>query len=183
MTEADLIRSVKLGDESAMETLFRNHIEYAVHLAYLITRCSMLAEDVAQDSFIKAFRFIKGFDESKPFKPWLTKIIVNTGKTALKASSKYVPASVMEDAVTDTGINPEEAVVKKERHRLLLDEINSLSDKYRIPLLLKYYSELSEKEIASVLKMPQSTVKSRLYIARQRLRQKLENLAGKKGDL
>ena len=78
--ELELLRKSKKGDHDAMEVLFKQHVDAAVRLAYLITRNWATAEDTVQESFIQAFRSLNTFQEGRSFKPWFTKIVINKAK-------------------------------------------------------------------------------------------------------
>jgi RNA polymerase sigma-70 factor (ECF subfamily) len=84
--------------------------------------------------------------------------------------------------VPDTGLPPDEVIIKQEKHRLLLKSIQELDEKHRFPILLKYFSDHTETEISTVLGLPLTTVKSRLYTARQRLKISLTEIEGGNND-
>ena len=77
MDETQAVQQLKQGDISGLEFLVARHQVKAVRTAYLITRDLGLAEDVAQDSFLQAFRSIRGFDSTRPFEPWFMRSVVN----------------------------------------------------------------------------------------------------------
>jgi RNA polymerase sigma factor, sigma-70 family len=171
--EAQLIRGVREGDHTAMETLFILHAQRAVRLAYLITRDWGTAEDAVQDSFIRAFRSINTFKDGRPFLPWFTKIVVNQArKTSLR---RRADISISDVENIQDGTSLEENAIAGEDDKILLNAIYGLKEKYRLPVLLKYFSEFSESEVSSILKLPVSTVKSRLYTARRQLKDKLND--------
>lgn len=182
--EQDLIRKSKHGHHDSMEALFRQHVDAAVRLAYLITRDWSAAEDAVQESFIQAFRSLHTFQEGKPFKPWFTKIVVNKSKRIKNQWSTGQTFLEWEDVNTHVSYLPEEHTLEKEELDALFTAINALDDNHRLPLILKYLTGLSEKETGDVLGIPVSTVKSRLYTARQRLMKYLaEKERGEDRDL
>lgn len=161
-----------------MEVLFKHHVDAAVRLAYTITHDWSTAEDAVQEAFIQAFRSIKNFDEEKRFKPWFTRIVINKAKrvgTKFKVGAKLPD---VEEENIHASFSPEETALLKESKTELYLAINQLDEKHRMPIILKYLSGLSELETASVLDIPISTVKSRLYVARQRLK---SNITSSKG--
>lgn len=172
-TEQEIILRIKAGDHNAMEFLFKNHVEAAVRLAYLITRDWASAEDAVQESFIQALRSIHTFKDGLPFKPWFTRIVVNKAKRVKDkfGTERQIPASEL--ILVDESTSPEELSLVKEHQETLYKAINQLDENHRLPVILMYLNELSEKEIAAILDIPVTTVKSRLYTARQRLKQYL----------
>ncbi|MBS4032263.1 MAG: RNA polymerase sigma factor [Clostridiales bacterium] len=171
--EKQLIRAARQGDQAAMELIFKIYVDKAVYLAFLITKDWTTAEDVVQDAFIRAFRNLKSFKEGRPFKPWFTKIVVNQAKSNIKKTRHFVTLTNIETANISQKSMDELAIERDER-RILLQAVHSLKETHRIPILLKYFSGLTEAEVSTVLDLPVSTVKSRLYEARQKLKDILE---------
>ncbi|MGI6148663.1 MAG: RNA polymerase sigma factor [Firmicutes bacterium] len=178
MDEQALIRQAKRGDKQSMEALFRSHVDSAVRTAYMITHNWATAEDAVQEAFIQAFRSLGTFQEGRPFKPWLTKIVVNKSRRIW--AKFHSPWDELDQQVPDnSGHNlPEAEVLNWERRTRLIQAIKHLGEKHRLPLVLKYLSGLTEAEIGEVLGIPASTVKSRLFVARKQLAQKLADLEG-----
>lgn len=156
-----------------MECIFRFHVEHAVRLAYLITWDWSCAEDIVQDSFIRAFRSIGTFKDGCPFAPWFARIVVNQARKVKVHTKPYIMINDIEE-IPFSKESPEESVVKKEDQKKLADAIYALGEKYYLPVFLKYFNNFSEAEIADILKIPVSTVKSRLYSARQNLKKSIE---------
>ncbi|NLM38983.1 MAG: sigma-70 family RNA polymerase sigma factor [Firmicutes bacterium] len=178
LDEQELIRGCKAGDKSCMEMLFRSHVDSAVRLAFSITRNWATAEDAVQEAFIQAFRSIGTFQEGKPFKPWLAKIVVNKSRRiGAKFGVSWDELDPNQPNDTDDG-TPERLLMEKEDKTRLMQAINLLGEKHRLPLILKYLSGLSEAETSEVLGVPITTVKSRLYVARRQLAEKLALLEG-----
>ena len=167
--EFELIKAIRDGDKTAMEEIFNIHINKSVKLAYMITRQWTLAEDAVQEAFIKAFKHIQSFDMNRSFLPWFTKIVVNEARRLLKKTDMYSELESLENI--DSGeVLLQDRVILQFNRKTLLEEINKLELKYRLPIILKYYSGFSEKDISSMLSIPLTTVKIRLYRARQRLK-------------
>lgn len=181
LDEQKLIQQAKQGQVDALETIFRHHVDSAVRLAYLITRNWATAEDAVQEAFIQAFSSLDHFQDDRPFQPWFTKIVINKAKrTKDRFDRGHLPYE--QEDVNPHGIFiPEDHALEKEGLDTLFTAINELDDNHRLPLILKYLTGLSEAETAQVLGIPVSTVKSRLYVARQRLRQHINDLEGGDG--
>ncbi|HBG00297.1 MAG TPA: hypothetical protein DDW87_01810 [Firmicutes bacterium] len=182
VTEQELMKRAKEGQQDALEQIFRYHIDSAIRLAYLITRNWATAEDAVQEAFLQVFRSLASFQDDRPFKPWFTKIVVNKAKrTKDRLDRGYLPYD-MEEVNPHRIYSPEEHALDKEGVDALFQAINELDDIHRLPLLLKYVSGLTEAEIAETLGIPASRVKSRLYVARQRLKKRTELEGGGRDD-
>lgn len=181
-TEQELISRARRGDQAALEQIFQRHLDSAIRLAYLVTRNWATAEDAVQEAFLQAFRSLHNFQEGRPFKPWFTRIVVNKAKrTKDRLDRGHLPYELEEENVHRSLI-PEAQTLEREGLDDLFAAINNLDEKHRLPLLLKYISELTEAEIAETLEIPQTTVKSRLYTARQRLKRIIQEEKGGGGN-
>lgn len=178
LQEQKIIQRAKKGDPEAMELIFRQHLDRSIRLAFLITRNWATAEDAVQEAFLQAFRALDSFEDNRPFKPWFTRIVVNSAKrTKDRLDRGHFPYEV-EEINPHRSFSPEEHALDKEDLERVFQAINSLDDNHRYPVLLKYLSGLTEAETAEALDIPISTVKSRLYVARKRLENQLEILKG-----
>lgn len=177
--EQKIIQQAKQGDSDALETIFRHHLDSAIRLAYLITRNWATAEDAVQEAFIQAFSSLNGFQDDRPFQPWFTKIVVNKAKrTQDRLDRGHLPYE-LEEVNPHQIFIPEAQALEKESLDSLFKAINELDDNHRLPLILKYLTGLSEAETAQVLNLSVSTVKSRLYVARQRLKKEINEGEGR----
>lgn len=173
--EEELVDSVIEGSKAAIEALFNKYVNNSVKLAYLITGDWSSAEDAVQEAFIRAFANIKAFDRNRSFKPWFTKIVVNEARRARKSTSKYFDIEAILGRKSEDQLI-EDKVIEKLHKQELLDKINKLHLNYRLPIILMYFSGLSEKEIGDVLGLPTTTIKTRLYRGRQKLKSDIESL-------
>lgn len=180
--EQTLIQQAKQGQADALEAIFRHHVDSAVRLAYLVTRNWATAEDAVQEAFIQAFRSLDSFQEDRPFRPWFTRIVVNKAKRTRDRLDRVHLAFTHEETNTHGIFIPEDQALEKEGLDELFTAINELDDNYRLPLILKYVTGLSEAETAETLGIPISTVKSRLYTARQRLKKSISTPEGSGND-
>lgn len=133
----------------------------------MITRDWSLAEDATQEAFSRAFRSIRSFRRGQPFAPWLFRIVVNEARRAAHRRGSLSVAPLSGDILDPD--SPETVLLKKEHADEVWKAIHSLDEERRVVIVLKYLSGFSEIEIAVALRLRQSTVKSRLYVARQRL--------------
>ena len=146
-----------------------------------VTRSREEAEDLYQDTFLKFYEIgEKLVIETNP-KSYLMGISVNIYRNYKRKLSIRQRIAGTQQSVEEMEIEPvsdarltEEKVIVQEESRLLRGAVRQLPDKYRLPVLLFYMEELPLTEIAAVLKLPEGTVKSRLYRAKKMLKQKLE---------
>lgn len=182
--EQALIRLCQAGDLHALEQLFTTHKDDVFRFACLVVRDHGLAQDVTQETFIKVFRSIRTFGFRASFKSWLYRVAVNESISLLRRRR----LKEEHDGVFRTGPRqesqrdwqPEEAVLKDEMRHALRTALDRLDPLHRTVIILKYYQELSDSEIARVLRCPPGTIKSRLHRARELLKR---GMAAHLGDL
>ena len=172
-TEA-LIRRCQRGDRLAIEVLIRRHQNYVYRLCYLVMRNEQDAEDMTQETFIRAFRALPRFEIRKDtsFEAWLYRISVNACRSRMRRKWYQVlpwpePAPQM---VAEPEKQPESVAIQGERRDRILAAIDTLGEKHRLVVILRYYAGLSNEEIAQTLDIPSGTVRSRLHVARSRLK-------------
>ncbi|SEN22099.1 RNA polymerase sigma-70 factor, ECF subfamily [Mesobacillus persicus] len=145
-------------------------------LAYSVTRDWYTAEDVVQEAFIKAYKKIDTIEDSGKIGSWLAAITTRTAIDFLRAEKrrKWIPAdlSYMDylESFTETGMNPEEEVEITFLKEDLYKSLNHLSKEYQEVLVLRVQYGLKEVEIAKVLHLKSTTVKTRLHRARKQLK-------------
>jgi RNA polymerase sigma-70 factor (ECF subfamily) len=169
-----LIRRCQRGDKLAIEALVRRYQNYVFRLCYLVMRHEQDAEDMTQETFIRAFRALPRFQirEGTSFEAWLYRIAVNACRSRMRRKWYQVlpwpePAPQM---VANMEEQPERQVIFGEQRDQILEAIDSLGEKHRLVVMLRYYAGLSNEEIARTLDIPSGTVRSRLHFARARLR-------------
>ncbi|MBN1135743.1 MAG: sigma-70 family RNA polymerase sigma factor [Anaerolineae bacterium] len=173
------IRRCQQGDELAIEVLVRRYQNYVYRLCYLVLRNEQDAEDMTQETFIRACRALPRFEirEGISFEAWLYRIAVNCCRSRMRRKwYQIVPWQRMgfgEWIAASSEERPERVVLRGEQRSQVLNAINKLGEKHRLVIILRYYAGLSNEEIANVLNIPSGTVRSRLHTARQRLRELL----------
>ena len=166
-----LAQRFKKGDKNAFKELYSDNFDNAIRLASAITRNDEMAKDAVQTAFIRAYEYRSSFNPQMEFSHWYNKILINECKRALIKNQKqpvvYLDnySSIKKSALDD---------YKFEKYEMLYNALQNLKDDLRIPLLLKYINEFSEAEIAETLDLKYSTVKSRLYEGRQKIKTVLE---------
>jgi len=168
---ADVVQRAMRGDEAALELIMREHQEAVFRLAYLLLRDADDAEDVAQETFIRAFRALASFDATRPLRPWLLHIATNLVRNRQRSVRRYLAAvgrwmSNEPAPVADHG----ERSGQQWEAQQLWQAISRLRAQDREILSLRYFLDLTENEISSTLAIAPGTVKSRLHRATKRLR-------------
>ena len=171
MAEADLIGRARRGDEAAWEALVREHQQPIFRLAYLLLGDADEADDVAQEAFIRAFRALKSFDETRPVRPWLLRIAANLAHNRRRSVRRYLAAlGRMARAEPEPMTFIGERSGEQWEAQTLWQAVRRLNRAEQEIIYLRYFLDLSEAETAAALEVPAGTVKSRLHRAMSRLR-------------
>lgn len=171
------VRRCLHGDPDAFRELLERYESRVFSLILRMVRCAPDAEDIAQDTFLKAFRNLSSYDPSFPFVTWLFKIAHNTSLDFLRRKKpQTVPLQDDEGPAAAAATNrPPDSDAESILRRTLIDGLfAALPPLYREALILRHKEGLELKEIAQVLGVPEGTVKIRLFRARERLRRALE---------
>jgi len=178
--DTQLVTSAKRGDPDALEALVKRNIHRVFSVAWQLTRSREDAEDVTQETFLKACLHLKDFQEKAQFSTWLTRIAVNTSLTKIR-STKWVPAggdekpmweSISEE-LSDWRSNPEELYSRSQLRRRLHEALEELPQIYSRVFILRDIYGFSMAETAAALQLSIPQVKTRLLRARLRLRENL----------
>lgn len=172
----ELILLAQNGDSNAVGTLYEHFRAKGISIAKQYVKTEEDAEDVYQDSFLKAIDHLDSFDVSKDFGPWLNTIIANTSKNYLakKKPTNFGDMSNEDmeyvDSVenSDTSVMPEESLDRKELTRIMDDVMADMPESQRQALTLYYYEEMSVAEVAKIQEVSEDTVKSRLNYGRKK---------------
>lgn len=159
--ERALVRAAQRGSEEALEELFRAHWRQAHRAAYLVVHDSAAAEDIAQEAFIAAIRSLDRFDRSRPFGPWLHRIVVNRAIDWSRARTARREAGGDALAAAEAVAAGPEASLDVDSERLLA-ALAALAPEHRAVVVLRYLLEYTPGEIAELLELPRGTVNSRL---------------------
>lgn len=184
--EAELVAAAKSGNLDAFEELVNRYEKKIYRLGVRLMGNETDAEDVLQDTFLKAFEHLKDFREDSRFYTWLVRIAVNEGlmKLRKRRSDKAQP---VEDNVDEDGQvtprdfrdwkpDPEQEMGQKEMEKILLDAANALPPSLRTVFFLRDVEELSTEETADALGLTTGAVKARLFRARFQLREELSKV-------
>jgi RNA polymerase sigma-70 factor, ECF subfamily len=190
--EAAVVARAQAGDASAFSELIRRYERNIFRLAQHITQNREDAEDVLQDSFLKAYEHISQFQGNSKFYTWLVRIAVN--ESLMKLRKRKSDRTVSMDAPVETGEeplvreiavwdeNPEQRYSREELREILSKAVDSLALPYRTVFALRDIDELSTEETAVALGLSVPAVKSRLLRARLQLRDKLTRFFKRERD-
>jgi RNA polymerase sigma-70 factor (ECF subfamily) len=182
-----LIKAHLKGDPEAFEVLFKKHFANITRLVFSIVKDETLAEDVVQDVFLLVHRYLPRFRAESSFRTWIYRIAVNEAVRQANRTRRWVPfnedhgdepATVPALIAVSNGPSPERVLLDGEQHGLLTGALAGLKAPHRAILTLYYLEELSIQEVAQILGIPEGSVKSRLFYARENLKKLLEPLMG-----
>jgi RNA polymerase sigma-70 factor (ECF subfamily) len=190
--ESQLLVKAREGDLAAFNELVNRYSRKIYRLANHITQNNEDAEDVLQETFLKAFEHLADFHGQSKFYTWIVRIAVNESlmKLRKRKSDRTVPLDEPLDTGEDTVVrevavwdeDPEKTYSKEELGQILDDAIQSLRPTFRTVFILRDIEELSTEETAEALGISVPAVKSRLLRARLQLREKLTRVFKRKGD-
>ena len=183
MDDLKIIESCLLGNTQIFSRLIDNYKNMVYNLAYRMSNNPHEAEDISQETFLRAYQSLARFNPSYKFSTWLYQITLNIIRDKYKKKDiDYVSLdtpietddSEFYPQPADLTNNPEKIISQKEDVQAIQQAIYSLPLKYREVLVLRHLQDLSYIEIANILKLPAGTVKVRLYRAREQLRKILK---------
>ncbi len=183
--DLELVRRVQRGESAAFDVLVRRHQHRVVSLVGRYIADWSECQDVAQDTFIRAYRAINSFRGDALFSTWLHRIAVNTAKNHLAASNRRPPTDDIEigDAEQfDSGIRlrdtdtPERQLMRRELENTVMKAVSALPEELRLAISLREVDGLSYEEIAQKMGCPIGTVRSRIFRAREAIDNELRPL-------
>ena len=179
ISNAELVKKSQFGDKSAFEQLVVRHQALVFSLAYKLTGNREMANDVAQESFIRAWKAIEKFRGDSTFSTWIYRITVNTAWTLRKKAKKHNTLNIedtYEPIVIDEKKDPELVAINSDLSSVLVSALDKIPVDQRIIVELKNIEGRSHKEIAEILGISVTAAKVRLHRAHQKLRQILEEV-------
>ena len=171
LSEEDLINSVMAGEQGAFTRLVRHYEAPIYHSIVKMVRDHDQAADITQQAFISAFEHLSAYDPSHRFFSWLYRIAWNDAVNCCHQKKYSQPLDQYELPSSDP--SPEDRLLAKERDDNINRAIAHLEFKYRVVLVLRHYLDFSYAEIAQIIGLPLSTVRSRIHTARLLLRDEL----------
>jgi RNA polymerase sigma-70 factor (ECF subfamily) len=187
-TDVQLMLDVKAGDQQSFELLLRKYRTPLVNFLYRMVRDSAVAEDLAQEVFLRVYRARKDYAPSAKFTTWMFRIATNLALNSVR-DNRYHQLEISMDQSVEIGDNEqpamevpdrtptvEQQLVARTRSETILRAIRALPEKQRAAVLLHKYQELDYDEIARILECSESALKSLLFRAYQTLRVELAPL-------
>ena len=179
VSNSELVKKSQLGDKSAFEELVKRHQELVFSLSFKLTGNRELANDVAQEAFIRAWKAIGKFRGDSTFGTWIYRITVNTAWTLRKKAKKHYSLNIedtQEPVIVDEKKDPELVAINSDLSLILRKALNQIPLEQRIIVELKNIEGRSHKEIADYLDISVTAAKVRLHRAHQKLRNILEEI-------
>jgi len=181
--ETRLAKLARTGDRRAFAELVDLYKDKIYHHAYRMLGNRQEAEDVSQDTFLRLYNNLHRYDETQKFSTWIFRICTNLCIDRLR---KRRPTYSLDAEVTDGEGNdyyammpsdedtPEKQVIVSETQQSIRKAVETMPEKYKSIVMLRYLQDMSLQEISDVLDMPVTTIKTRLHRGREFLRKKLE---------
>lgn len=185
--DQELVQRVQRGDKAAFDLLVIKYQHKIVHLVNRYVKDPHEAQDVAQDTFIKAYRALADFRGESAFYTWLYRIAINTAKNYLLSRSRrhYDYEIDVQDAEQVEGApqlkdseTPEDLLMNEQVIEVIRSAIEKLPEEMRIAITLREFEGMSYEEIAEAMDCPIGTVRSRIFRAREAIDEKLNPLLG-----
>lgn len=169
--DRDCVERCLDGDREAFEPILARYEKPVYNAVLRMVGDAEEARDIAQEVFVKVFENLRSYDQSRKFFSWMYRVAINETINHIKTRRRWEPLS---EAFQSSRSNPEEVMQEVERDREIQRALLALDPKYRLALIVRHFLQLSYAEAANVLDVPEKTVKSRLFTARQLLREILE---------
>ena len=180
-SDMDLLKAFLGGDNESFDLIVQRYSTSVYRLAYKFTRNRANAEDVAQDTFLRCYEYLKRNPKEVNLKPWLMTICVNLCRNLAKKKKNFNFSDLKkeedethwEDRIEAKDKSPADKARQKNEAERVNEAIEALPEKYQIVIQLRYADDLSYQEIADVLDLPLNTVKVHLTRAKEKLKAEL----------
>jgi RNA polymerase sigma-70 factor (ECF subfamily) len=173
-TESDLVALAQQGDRTAFGDLVYLHRQGVINVVYRMCGDAELAEDTAQEAFIRAWKNLHRYQPQSPFRNWVYRIATNAALDVLRRQREMV--NIEDLPLKSHRANPESAAETQEQAVFIQQAVLDLPEASRLVIILREYEDFSYREISETLNIPIGTVMSRLNYARKQLRQTLAPL-------
>ncbi len=186
--EGEILGRIRAGEPEAFEYFVRTYQRKVFRLVYTLVRNAAEADALTQDVFVKAWRAVSDFKGEAAFETWLNRIAVNAVRDSVRrrkpvvsfadlAAAEEVDGNDLPRAAEPTdGTSPERDALSRQIRRRIGEALEALTPRQRAIFVMKHYEERSIAEIGSATGLDDGTVKSHLFRAARKLRQKLEDL-------
>ncbi|HWE16392.1 MAG TPA: sigma-70 family RNA polymerase sigma factor [Hyphomicrobiaceae bacterium] len=167
--DAELIRRIAAGDESALRALLAAHQTRVFRFAMRLVGNTAVAEEVTNEVFLEVWRHAGTFEGASAVGTWILSIAHHRAVSRLRKRREEDWDEDAAAGLADSGDDPEVAAQKADKGAILRLCLDKLSAEHKAVVDLVYYHELSVSEVSEVLKIPENTVKTRMFYARKRL--------------
>jgi len=170
LTDEELAERAGLGDKGAFDRLVTQYWKRIYGYAFMMLRSREDAEDVAQETFLKAFRGRERFEKGRPFAPWLYRIATNTCVDEVRSRKKDIARSVDIEVAARGDDTPPEVYEREETRQLVREAILELPETYSQVVYLRYAAGMSYREIGAALAITEAAVEMRLFRGKRMMR-------------
>jgi RNA polymerase sigma-70 factor, ECF subfamily len=185
LSDAEVMLQVKAGDEAAFAFLVQKYRRAMINFMYRMSHNAAVAEDLAQEVFLRVYRSRSGYEASAKFTTWLYRIATNLAVNHARDTRHERPDVTLrlDEPDQETGAaldvpdrapTAEEAMVRRERMAAIRAKVQALPERQRLAVIMHKYQQMDYRQIAEVLKLSESATKSLLFRAYETLREQLK---------
>lgn len=185
LTDAQIMLRVKAGDEAAFDYLVQKYRRPMLSFMYRMAHNTAVAEDLAQEVFLRVYRSRETYEASAKFTTWLYRIASNLAVNHARDTRHQRPENTVsldepdqESGLTmdvpDDSLSAEEVIVRRERLAAIRERVHALPERQRMAVVMHKYQQMDYRQIAEVLKLSESAIKSLLFRAYETLRVQLK---------
>ena len=185
LSDAEVMLRVATGDDSAFNYLVEKYRRPMISFMYRMTHNQAVAEELAQEVFLRVYRSRQNYAASAKFTTWLYRIATNLAVNHARDTKHERPENTvcidepdtetgMTVDVADSGLNAEQVILRRERLAAIRTQVEALPERQRMAVLMHKYQNMDYKQIAEVLKLSESATKSLLFRAYETLRETLK---------
>jgi RNA polymerase sigma factor (sigma-70 family) len=174
--DADAIHALRSRDVAGLKVLVGKYQVSALRLAYNVCGHQQIAEDAVADAFLSVLKHIDTYDESRPFETWFYRIVINCVRGTVRRNRRVPTVPDTRDLLqhhADPAPGPEVDLVQSELETALLRQVELLPEKQREAIVLRYYLDMDQATMSTLLGVPVGTVKWRLFQARKKLQRQI----------
>lgn len=174
--EQQLIREAQDGNRSAFRCLVERHMRQAYNVAYGFVQDQEAAHDVVQDALVRTYHALPGFRGDAEFSTWLHRIVTNVALNHIRSRSARSRREVRVDEIAEPGSNHDQDIHARQVRDHLDEALRTLPELQRTVVTLRHIEGLSTREVSTILRCSEGTVKTHLFRGLKKLRQKLQYL-------
>lgn len=168
-----LIRQRASGRSLSPQELVEGHWEGAFRAGLLVSGDRLDAEDIAQDAMLKAARALDSYDRSRPLEPWINRIVANTVRDWIRRRTRRPLGVELLDETPDAGLDPADELADRYLPDELADALSSIEPEYRLAIVMFHLLDLPTLQIAEILEINTTTVRTRVHRGLSQMREVL----------